>query len=77
MIEKINRILKEISHKLKLLYECSHSLEKYDDVKGDTVGINCELMNLWLNIIVTLRSQGQEIGAPRMQRALTATLTIL
>lgn len=59
MIEKINRILKEISHKLKLLYECSQSLEHYDDVKGDTVGIHCEVITLWLNIIMTFRAQAQ------------------
>jgi len=56
-IDRINRMLREVSHKLKVLTDVSKSLEDLDTVKGDTVEINQELLKLWLNIIMFFRTQ--------------------
>jgi hypothetical protein len=50
-------MLREVSHRLKVLTDVSKSLEDLDTVKNDTVEINRELLMLWLNIIMFFRTQ--------------------
>jgi hypothetical protein len=56
-ISRISRMLRAISHKIQVLNGCSHSLTDYSVVKGDTVEIHKEIINLWLNIIMIFRNQ--------------------
>jgi hypothetical protein len=56
-VNRITRMLRAIGHKIAVLNGCSHFLTDYSVVKGDTIEIHKEIMNLWLNIIMIFRNQ--------------------
>ena len=59
-LSRITNWLDKISHKLRALNDCSIMIttENAEKVKRDTLEVKKEVVILWLNVIMTFRSQG-------------------
>lgn len=50
-------MLEQIDYKLRRMNECSSAFADTNKIKGNTVEINCEIVSLWLNVIMFFRHQ--------------------